>query len=125
MGVGVPEVTATADVAGARDEYMRRGGMRVAVITDGGMRMGADVCKAFASGADAVMIGTPLAGAEESASKSFNWGMATPDPHLPPRTRHHVGTKATLHDILLGPAPVDIRRQNVTRAPRPALPRTC
>src|SRR6202163_3287865 len=62
LRVGVPQVTATADVAAARDEYMRRGGMRVAVITDGGMRIGADVCKAFASGADAVMIGTPLAG---------------------------------------------------------------
>ncbi len=60
LGVGVPQVTATADVAAARDEHMRRGGMRVAVITDGGMRIGADVCKAFASGADAVMIGTPL-----------------------------------------------------------------
>jgi IMP dehydrogenase len=59
LGVGVPQVTATADVAAARDEHMRRGGMRVAVITDGGMRIGADVCKAFASGADAVMIGTP------------------------------------------------------------------
>ena len=78
LGVGVPQVTATADVAAARDEHMRRGGMRVAVITDGGMRIGADVCKAFASGADAVMIGTPLAGAEESASKGFNWGMPRP-----------------------------------------------
>src|SRR5205823_5542424 len=104
LGVGVPQVTATADVAAARDEYMRRGGVRVAVITDGGMRIGADVCKAFASGADAVMIGTPLAGSEESASKGFNWGMATPDPNLPRGTRIHVGTKATLREILLGPA---------------------
>src|SRR5439155_879140 len=104
LGVGVPQVTATADVAAARDEHMRRGGMRVAVITDGGMRIGADVCKAFASGADAVMIGTPFAGAEESASKGFNWGMATPDPNLPRGTRVHVGTRATLKEILLGRA---------------------
>jgi IMP dehydrogenase len=121
LGVGVPQVTATADVAAARDEYMRRGGMRVAVITDGGMRIGADVCKAFASGADAVMIGTPLAGAEESASKGFNWGMATPDPNLPRGTRIHVGTKATLREILLGPARVDDGTQNFAGALRSAL----
>ncbi len=121
LGVGVPQVTATADVAAARDEHMRRGGMRVAVITDGGMRIGADVCKAFASGADAVMIGTPFAGAEESASKGFNWGMATPDPNLPRGTRVHVGTKATLKEILLGPARVDDGTQNYAGALRSAL----
>ena len=121
LGVGVPQVTATADVAAARDEHMRQGGMRVAVITDGGMRIGADVCKAFASGADAVMIGTPLAGAEESASKGFNWGMATPDPNLPRGTRIHVGTKATLKEILLGPARVDDGSQNFAGALRSAL----
>jgi IMP dehydrogenase len=121
LGVGVPQVTATADVAAARDEHMRRGGMRVAVITDGGMRIGADVCKAFASGADAVMIGTPLAGAEESASKGFNWGMATPDPNLPRGTRIQVGTKATLEEILLGPARVDDGSQNFAGALRSAL----
>ena len=121
LGVGVPQVTATADVAAARDEYMRRGGMRVAVITDGGMRTGADVCKAFASGADAVMIGTPFAGAEESTSKGFNWGMATPDPNLPRGTRIQVGTKATLREILLGPARVDDGTQNFAGALRSAL----
>jgi IMP dehydrogenase len=121
LGVGVPQVTATADVAAARDEYMRRGGMRVAVITDGGMRTGSDVCKAFASGADGVMIGTPFAGAEESSSKGFNWGMATPDPNLPRGTRIHVGTKATLREILLGPARVDDGTQNFAGALRSAL----
>ncbi len=121
LGVGVPQVTATADVAAARDEFMRRGGVRVAVITDGGMRIGADVCKAFASGADAVMIGTPLAGAEESASRGFNWGMATPDPNLPRGTRIQVGTKATLQEILLGPARVDDGSQNFAGALRSAL----
>jgi len=121
LGVGVPQVTATADVAAARDEHMRRGGMRVAVITDGGMRIGADVCKAFASGADAVMIGTPLAGSEESASRGFNWGMATPDPNLPRGTRIQVGTKATLREILLGPARVDDGTQNLAGALRSAL----
>ena len=121
LGVGVPQVTATADVAAARDEHMRRGGMRVAVITDGGMRIGADICKAFASGADAVMIGTPLAGSSESASKGFNWGMATPDPNLPRGTRIQVGTRGTLQEILLGPARVDDGSQNFAGALRSAL----
>jgi IMP dehydrogenase len=93
----------------------------VAVITDGGMRVGADVCKAFASGADAVMIGSPLAGAAESASRGFNWGMATPDPNLPRGTRIQVGVKATLQEILCGPARVDDGTQNFSGALRSAL----
>ena len=121
LGVGVPQVTATADVAAARAEHQRRTGRRVAVITDGGMRIGADVCKAFASGADAVMIGSPLAGAAESASRGFNWGMATPDPNLPRGTRIELGVKATLAQILSGPANVDDGSQNFSGALRSAL----
>jgi IMP dehydrogenase len=119
--VGVPQVTATADVAAARDHHLSKTGRRVVVITDGGMRIGADVCKAFASGADAVMIGSPLAGAAESASRGFNWGMATPDPNLPRGTRIEVGVKATLREILLGPARVDDGTQNFAGALRSAL----
>jgi IMP dehydrogenase len=121
LGVGVPQVTATCDVAAARDEHRRRTGRRVAVITDGGMRVGADVCKAFAAGADAVMIGSPLAGAAESASRGFNWGMATPDPNLPRGTRIEVGVKASLQEILLGPARVDDGTQNFAGALRSSL----
>jgi IMP dehydrogenase len=121
LGVGVPQVTATADVAAARDEYLRRSERYVAVITDGGMRIGADICKAFASGADAVMIGSPLAGAAESASRGFNWGMATPDPNLPRGTRIEVGTRGTLAQILTGPAAVDDGTQNFAGALRSAL----
>jgi IMP dehydrogenase len=121
LGVGVPQVTATADVAAARDDHERRTGRRVQVITDGGMRIGADVCKAFAAGADAVMIGSPLAGAEESASRGFNWGMATPDPNLPRGTRIEVGTRATLREILVGPARADDGSQNFAGALRSAL----
>jgi IMP dehydrogenase len=121
LGVGVPQVTATADVAAARDRHHERTGRRVAVITDGGMRIGADVCKAFAAGADAVMIGSPLAGAAESASRGFNWGMATPDPNLPRGTRIEVGVKATLEQILRGPATVDDGTQNFAGALRSAL----
>lgn len=121
LGVGVPQVTATCDVAAAREEQFRRSGRRVAVITDGGMRVGADVCKAFAAGADAVMIGSPLAGAAESASNGFNWGMATPDPSLPRGTRIHVGVRATLAEILAGPARVDDGTQNFAGALRSSL----
>lgn len=121
LGVGVPQVTATCDVAAARDEYQRRTGRRVAVITDGGMRVGADVCKAFASGADGVMIGSPLAGSAESASRGFNWGMATPDPNLPRGTRIEVGVKASLQEILVGPARVDDGTQNFAGALRSSL----
>jgi IMP dehydrogenase len=121
LGVGVPQVTATADVAAARDAHQRRTGRRVAVITDGGMRIGADICKAIASGADAVMIGSPLAGAAESASRGFNWGMATSDPNLPRGTRIEVGVQATLQEILVGPARVDDGTQNFAGALRSAL----
>jgi len=121
LGVGVPQVTATCDVAAARDEHLRRTGRRVAVITDGGMRIGADVCKAFASGADAVMIGSPLAGSAESASRGFNWGMATPDPNLPRGTRIEVGVRASLEEILVGPARVDDGTQNFAGALRSSL----
>jgi len=121
LGVGVPQVTATCDVSAARSEHYRRTGHRVAVITDGGMRIGADVCKAFASGSDAVMIGSPLAGAAESASGGFNWGMATPDPNLPRGTRIEVGVKAMLAEILAGPARVDDGTQNFAGALRSSL----
>jgi IMP dehydrogenase len=119
--VGVPQVTATADVAAAREEHLRRTGRRVAVITDGGMRIGADICKAFAAGADAVMIGSPLSGARESASRGFNWGMATPDPNLPRGTRIEAGVRATLAEILTGPARVDDGTQNFAGALRSSL----
>jgi len=85
------------------------------------MRVGADVCKAFAAGADAVMVGSPLAGAAESASRGFNWGMATPDPNLPRGTRIEVGVKATLAEILAGPARVDDGTQNFAGALRSSL----
>ena len=80
LGVGVPQVTATSDCAAARDDHLRRSGDRVAIITDGGMRLGGDIAKAFASGADAVMIGSIFAAAQEAAGHGNHWGMATPDP---------------------------------------------
>lgn len=121
LGVGVPQVTATCDVAAAREEYLRRSGRRVVVITDGGMRIGADVCKAIAAGADGVMLGSPLAGAAESATPGFNWGMASSDPNLPRGTRIQVGVRGTLQEILVGPARVDDGSQNLAGALRSSL----
>jgi IMP dehydrogenase len=121
LGVGVPQVTATSDVAAARNDYWQRSGRYVPVITDGGMRIGGDVCKAFASGADAVMIGSIFAATEEAAGHGFHWGMATPDPNLPRGTRIAVGTRATLAEVLVGPAHVDDGSQNLAGAIRSCM----
>ena len=116
LGVGVPQVTATSDCAAARDDHFRRSGEHVAVITDGGMRLGGDVAKAFASGADAVMIGSIFASAQEAAGHGNHWGMATPDPNLPRGTRIRTGIRGTLREILFGPAHVDDGSMNLVGA---------
>ena len=117
-GVGVPQVTATLDCAAAREEYYRRSGRYVPIITDGGIRTGGDLCKAFACGADAVMLGTPLAQAEEAPGMGFNWGMANPHPDLPRGTRVKVEVKGTLEQILFGPTSQTDGTQNLIGALR-------
>ncbi len=104
LGLGVPQVTATADSAAARDFYYKRTGRYVPIITDGGMTTGGDICKAFASGADAVMIGSAFARAKEAPGRGYHWGMATPHSNLPRGTRIRVGIAGTLEQILFGPA---------------------
>lgn len=121
LGIGVPQVTATADVAAARHDHRRAGGQPVTVITDGGMRVGGDVTKALASGADGVMIGSMFASAEEAPGHGNHWGMATPDANLPRGTRIKVGTKSTLRELLLGPARVDDGSQNLMGAIKSAM----
>jgi IMP dehydrogenase len=121
LGVGVPQVTATSDCAAARDDHQRRSGERVVIITDGGMRLGGDVAKAFASGADAVMIGSIFAAAKEAAGHGNHWGMATPDPNLPRGTRIRTGIKGTLEEILFGPAHVDDGSMNLVGALKSAM----
>lgn len=103
-GVGVPQVSATLDCSAARDEYYRRTGRYVPIITDGGIRTGGDLCKTLACGADAAMIGTPLAQSIEAPGGGFNWGMASPHPALPRGTRIEVGTTGSLEQILRGPS---------------------
>jgi IMP dehydrogenase len=104
LGLGVPQVTATADAAAARDYHYKRKGRYVPIITDGGMTTGGDVCKALASGADAVMIGSAFARATEAPGRGFHWGMATPHLNLPRGTRIRVGSAGSLEQILFGPA---------------------
>ncbi len=103
-GVGVPQVSATLEVAAARDEFYARTGKYVNVITDGGIRTGGDFCKAMAAGADGVMIGTPFAQTNEAPGMGFNWGMASPHPALPRGTRVNVGVHASLEQVLFGPS---------------------
>ncbi len=106
VGVGVPQVTATMDCASAREEYLRRSGRYVPIITDGGIRTGGDLCKAIASGADGVMLGTQLAQASEAPGRGYSWGMASPHMDLPRGTRVMAGTKAPLKQLLFGPSTV-------------------
>ncbi|MDD5195220.1 MAG: GuaB3 family IMP dehydrogenase-related protein [Candidatus Omnitrophica bacterium] len=116
LGIGVPQVTATIDCAAARDFYYQKSGKYIPIITDGGMRRGGDVCKAFACGADAVMIGSAFARAKESPGKGFHWGMATSHSNLPRGTRIEVGVTGALEQILFGPASVDDGSQNLIGA---------
>jgi IMP dehydrogenase len=104
LGVGVPQATAIADVAAARSQHMLETGEYCQVIADGGMRNGGDVAKAIACGADAVMIGSPLARAYEAPGHGFHWGMATFHPSLPRGARVQTVQNGTLEEILVGPA---------------------
>jgi len=116
LGIGVPQITATCDCASARDFYFKNTGRYVPIITDGGMATGGDVCKAFAAGADAVMLGNAFARAQEAPGKGYHWGMAMPHPSLPRGTRINVGTTSTLEEILYGPARLDDGTQNLVGA---------
>lgn len=116
LGIGVPQVTATCDCAAARDHYYKKTGRYIPIITDGGMNTGGDICKAFACGADAVMVGSAFARAKEAPGRGYHWGMATPHANLPRGTRIHVGTTGSLEEILFGPARLDDGSQNLMGA---------
>ncbi len=121
LGIGVPQVTATADCAAARDFWFKKSGKYVPIITDGGMSGGGDLCKAIASGADAVMIGSAFARAKEAPGKGYHWGMATSHENLPRGTRIKVGVTGTIKQILFGPAELDDGSQNLVGALRTSM----
>jgi IMP dehydrogenase len=121
LGVGVPQATAIADAAGARIRYLDETGRYVHVIADGGMRTGGDVAKAIACGADAVMIGSPLAAASEAPGAGYHWGMATFHPTLPRGARVRTGILGTLEEILLGPAHENDGKRNLFGALRVSM----
>ena len=116
LGLGVPQVTAICDGAAARDFYHKKTGKYVPIIADGGMSTGGDVCKAFACGSDAVMIGSAFAKAKEAPGHGYHWGMATPHANLPRGTRIRVGIGGSLEEILFGPAKLDDGTQNLVGA---------
>lgn len=121
LGIGVPQVTAISDVAAARDAYLAESGRYVPVVADGGMRRGGELAKAIAAGADALMLGSPLARAEEAPGRGTNWGMAAPSPTLPRGTRIKVGTVGPLERILFGPAHVTDGSENLVGALRQSM----
>ena len=121
IGVGVPQATAINDVAAARDDFEKNNGTHIALIADGGMRTGADIAKAIALGADAIMLGSVLASREGAPGGGFHWGMATPDVGLPRGTRIWLGPLASLETILMGPAVSDDGTLNLMGALRNAM----
>jgi IMP dehydrogenase len=116
LGVGVPQATAIADCAAARDDYYNETGNYIPIIADGGLITGGDICKCIACGADGVMIGSPFARASEAPGRGYHWGMATPSPVLPRGTRIRVATTGSLEQILIGPAGLDDGTHNLLGA---------
>lgn len=120
-GVGVPQITATANAAAARDDYFKETGRYVPVITDGGMRRGGQMAKALASGADAIMVGSVFAGCPETPAAPYHWGMATPDPNLPRGTRVRVSKSISLKQLLFGPTSVTTGEENLVGCLRSSM----
>lgn len=120
-GVGVPQITATADAAAARDAFFAETGRYVPVITDGGMRRGGQMAKALAAGADAVMVGSIFAGCPETPAAPYHWGMATPDPNLPRGTRVKVDKNIPLKQLLFGPTSVTTGTENLVGCLRSSM----
>ena len=121
LGIGVPQITATIDCSAARDQYFKEYGRYVAIITDGGIRRGGDMCKAFVAGADAVMLGSVFAQTKEAPGLGYEWGMSQPHAALPRGTRIKVGTTGTLEQILFGPTSVTDGSQNLLGALRTVM----
>ena len=121
LGIGVPQATAIADARAARMRHLDETGVYVHVIADGGMGTGGDIAKAIVCGADAVMVGSPLAAASEAPGRGYHWGMATFHPTLPRGARVKTTTRGTLQEILVGPAHENDGRMNLFGALRTSM----
>jgi len=121
LGIGIPQATAIADCSSARDDYFKESGLYIPIIGDGGIVTGGDICKCLACGADAVMIGSPIAKSSNAPGKGFHWGMATPSPVLPRGTRIEVGSTGSLERIIKGPALLDDGTHNLLGAIRTSM----
>lgn len=121
LGIGVPQATAIADARAARMRHLDETGVYVHVIADGGMSTGGDIAKAIVCGADAVMIGSPLAAAHEAPGRGHHWGMATFHPSLPRGARVATEQRGTLREILVGPAHENDGRLNLFGALRTSM----
>ncbi len=121
LGIGVPQVTATIETSAARETYLKETGNYVPIITDGGIRTGGDVCKCFAAGADAVMMGSPFAATIEAPGRGYHWGMATPHANLPRGTRVFVGVNTTIQKALFGPTSRTDGTENLVGALRTCM----
>ena len=121
LGLGVPQATAIADARAARAQHLDETGVYVQVIADGGMGTGGDIAKAIVCGADAVMIGSPLAAAAEAPGRGYHWGMATFHPTLPRGARVKTATRGTLREVLIGPAHENDGRLNLFGALRTSM----
>ncbi len=121
LGIGIPQATAIADCSSARDDYLSESGRYIPIIGDGGIITGGDICKCLACGADAVMIGSPIAKSSTAPGKGFHWGMATPSQILPRGTRIEVGSTGSLERIIRGPALLDDGTHNLLGAIRTSM----
>ena len=121
LGIGIPQATAISDCSSARDDYFEETGRYVPIIGDGGIITGGDICKCLACGADAVMIGSPIAKSSSAPGNGFHWGMATPSPVLPRGTRIEVGSTGSLERIIKGPALLDDGTHNLLGAIRTSM----
>ena len=121
LGIGVPQATAISDCSSARDDFYERSGKYIPIIADGGIVTGGDICKCIACGADAVMIGSPIARSSSAPGRGFHWGMATPSQVLPRGTRIEVGSTGSLERILKGPAILDDGTHNLLGAIRTSM----
>ena len=121
LGIGIPQATAISDCSLARDDFFKENGRYIPIIGDGGIVTGGDICKCLACGADAVMIGSPIAKSSSAPGKGFHWGMATPSPILPRGTRIEVGSTGSLERIIKGPAVLDDGTHNLLGAIRTSM----